>query len=103
MVRYLFYTIGDLTYQSPLVFVHYSVHVISELTDRQTDRHTHTHKHKHKHKHIHIHTHTFKLTESPTCPCNEGAQTPEHLIYACKILEVQRSSLKQNITAVGGS
>ena len=24
--------------------------------------------------------HRFKLTESPTCPCNEGAQTPEHLI-----------------------
>jgi len=37
------------------------------------------------------------------CPCNEGAQTPEHLIYACKILEIQRSSLKQNITAGGGS
>ena len=47
--------------------------------------------------------HRFKLTESPTCPCNEGAQTPEHLIYARKILEVQRSSLKQNTTAGGGS
>jgi hypothetical protein len=47
--------------------------------------------------------HRFKLTESPTCPCNEEAQTPEHLIYACKILEVLRSSLKQNITARGGS
>ena len=47
--------------------------------------------------------HRFKLTESPMCPCNEGDQTPEHLIYACKILEVQRSSLKQNITVGGGS
>jgi len=47
--------------------------------------------------------HRFKLTESPTCPCNERAQTPEHLIYACKILEIQRSSLKQNIKAGGGS
>jgi hypothetical protein len=46
--------------------------------------------------------HRFKLTESLTCPCNEGVQTPEHLIYACKILEVQRSSLKQHITARGG-
>jgi hypothetical protein len=26
--------------------------------------------------------HRFKLTESPMCPCNEGAQTPEHLIYS---------------------
>ena len=47
--------------------------------------------------------HRFKLTECPMCPCNEGAQTPEHLIYACKILEIQRSSLKQNITAGGGT
>jgi hypothetical protein len=45
--------------------------------------------------------HRFKLMESLTCPCNEGAQTPEHLIYACKILEVQRRSMKQHITAGG--
>jgi hypothetical protein len=45
----------------------------------------------------------FKLTESPTWPCNEGDQTSEHLIYACKILEVQRSSLKQHVMAGGGS
>jgi hypothetical protein len=37
------------------------------------------------------------------CPCNEGAQTPEHLIYSWKILAVQISSLKQLITAGGGS
>jgi hypothetical protein len=47
--------------------------------------------------------HRFKLTESPTCPCKERAQTPEHLIYACKILEAQRRSLEKNITAGGGS
>jgi hypothetical protein len=47
--------------------------------------------------------HRFKLTDSQTCPCNEGAQTPEHLIYACKILKVERSFLEQHITAGGGS
>jgi hypothetical protein len=47
--------------------------------------------------------HIFKLIDSPMCPCNEGVQTPEHLIYACKILEVLRSSLKQHIKAGGGS
>jgi hypothetical protein len=47
--------------------------------------------------------HRFKLTENPTYPCKEGAQTPEHLIYACKILESQRRSLEKNITAGGGS
>jgi hypothetical protein len=45
----------------------------------------------------------FKLTDSPTCPCNEGAQTPEHLIYTCKILAFERNSLEQHITAGGGS
>jgi hypothetical protein len=46
----------------------------------------------------------FKLTDSPTCPCNEGAQTPEHLIYTtCTLLESERSSLDKHITAGEGS
>jgi hypothetical protein len=36
--------------------------------------------------------HRFKLTDNTTCPCNEGVRRPEHLIYDCKLLEVQRSS-----------
>jgi hypothetical protein len=44
----------------------------------------------------------FKLADNPTCPCNEGQQTPEHLIYKCKYLEVQRSSLIKYITTRGG-
>jgi hypothetical protein len=47
--------------------------------------------------------HIFKLTDNPTCPCSEGEHSPEHLIYECKILEFQRSSLKQHITAGGGN
>ena len=47
--------------------------------------------------------HRFKLTDNPTCPCNEGVHTPEHLMYECKLLEVQRSSLKQHIMADGGN
>jgi len=47
--------------------------------------------------------HRFKLADNPTCPCNEGIQTPDHLIYDCKLLEVQRSSLKQHIMADGGN
>jgi len=31
--------------------------------------------------------HRFKLTDNPMCLCNEGDQSPEHLIYECKILE----------------
>jgi hypothetical protein len=45
----------------------------------------------------------FKLTDNLMCPCNNGEQSPEHLIYECKILEFQRSSLKQHITASGGN
>jgi hypothetical protein len=44
----------------------------------------------------------FKLADNPSCPCNEGAQSPEHIIYDCQILEHQRSSLKQHIAASGG-
>ena len=30
--------------------------------------------------------HRFNLTDDPMCPCNEGEQTVEHLIYICRIL-----------------
>jgi hypothetical protein len=45
----------------------------------------------------------FKLTDNLTCPSNKGVQTPEHLIYDCKLLEDQKSSLKQHIMADGGN
>ena len=45
--------------------------------------------------------HRFKLADNLTWPCNEGAQTTEHIIYECKILESQRSSLERHITARG--
>jgi len=46
--------------------------------------------------------HRFKLTDNPMCPCNEGEQSVEHQIHACRILEPQRSSLIQHITTRGG-
>ena len=47
--------------------------------------------------------HRFKLADNPTCPCNEGVQTPEHIIHDCKILESQRSSLTRHIADKGGN
>ena len=44
----------------------------------------------------------FKLIDKLMCPCNEGEQSVEHLIHACRILEPQRSSLIQHITTRGG-
>jgi ribonuclease HI len=29
------------------------------------------------------HLHRFKLADDHTCPCNEGVQTPEHIIHDC--------------------
>jgi len=45
----------------------------------------------------------FKIIDNPMCPYNEGAQSSNHLIYNCKILERQRSTLKQLITTSGGT
>jgi hypothetical protein len=46
--------------------------------------------------------HRFKIADNPTCSCNEGTQTHEYIIYVCKILESQISSLIRHITATGG-
>lgn len=43
--------------------------------------------------------HRFKIIQDPMCLCNEGEQTPEHLIFNCKILERQRRPLKHKIMA----
>jgi len=36
-------------------------------------------------------------------PCNEGAQSPENLIYDCRILEFQKKSLQHQIKNRGGA
>jgi hypothetical protein len=46
--------------------------------------------------------HRFKLTDNSMCPCDEGEQSVEHLIHACRILKPQRSSLIRHITTRGG-
>jgi len=47
--------------------------------------------------------HRFKLIDNPTCPCNEGQHTSEHIILECNIFEAQRSSLIKQIMVSGGS
>jgi hypothetical protein len=47
--------------------------------------------------------HRFKLAEDLTCPCNQGPQTPDHIIYDCDIIEAQRSYLIKQITLSGGT
>jgi hypothetical protein len=46
--------------------------------------------------------HRFKLADDPMCPCNEGQQTSEHIIFDCNILEAQRSTMIKQIMLNGG-
>ena len=39
----------------------------------------------------------FKITDSSECPCGNGNQTVEHLIYECPKLQREREFLIQNI------
>jgi ribonuclease HI len=40
----------------------------------------------------------FKLTVSPECPCSNGNQTVDHLIYACSKLNNERQKLVAHIS-----
>jgi len=46
--------------------------------------------------------HSFKIIDDPTCPCQMGSKSTEHLIRECTILNKQRETLKNGITKAGG-
>jgi hypothetical protein len=47
--------------------------------------------------------HRFKLIDYPGCPCNEGQQTPDHIISDCSTVEAQRSYLMEQVALSGGT
>jgi hypothetical protein len=47
--------------------------------------------------------HRFKLADDHMCPCNEGQQTSDHIIFECHIFEAQRASMIKKIVDSGGS
>jgi hypothetical protein len=47
--------------------------------------------------------HRFKLADDPMCPCNEGQQTSDNIIFKCNIFEAQRGSKIKKIVDRGGS
>jgi hypothetical protein len=47
--------------------------------------------------------HRFKLIDNPMCPCSGEAQSSEHLIYGCEIVESQRNTVKHQIKNSGGT
>jgi hypothetical protein len=42
--------------------------------------------------------HRFKIIEEPTCPCGEGDQRTDHVIYECEKLSKERDRLKRIAT-----
>jgi hypothetical protein len=42
--------------------------------------------------------HRLKIIESPVCPCANGNQTVEHIIYDCGKLNNERRKLKADIS-----
>lgn len=45
--------------------------------------------------------HRFRITDDPTCSCQEDSQTVDHLIYTCPKLERNRHNLKMDIIRKG--
>jgi hypothetical protein len=46
--------------------------------------------------------HIFKLADGPMCPCNEGQQTSDYIIFDCNILEAQRTTMIKQSMLNGG-
>jgi len=45
--------------------------------------------------------HRFKILEQANCPCGNGDQTIDHLIYRCSILHTQREIFKRVVLKSG--
>jgi len=45
--------------------------------------------------------HRFKILEHANCPCGNGDQTIDHLLYRCSILHTQREILKRSFLNSG--
>ena len=43
----------------------------------------------------------FKIMENPSCPCKNGDQTIDHLIYNCTLIQEQRETLQNAIKRTG--
>jgi CRISPR/Cas system-associated endoribonuclease Cas2 len=46
------------------------------------------------HGNIKAYLHKYKIIDDPTCLCNKGHQTVQHIIFDCPLLEKERKKLK---------
>jgi hypothetical protein len=54
------------------------------------------------HGNIKVHLYLFKISETPTCPCDDTDQPTNHLLYECKLLKTQRDTLKSIVSKSEG-
>jgi hypothetical protein len=47
---------------------------------------------------IKAYLHKYKIIDYPTCPCQKGQQTVQHIIFDCPLLEKERDKLKAVVT-----
>ena len=45
------------------------------------------------HGNIKSYLHRFKIIDTPNCPCGNGNQTTEHILFECAILQEDRERL----------
>jgi hypothetical protein len=50
------------------------------------------------HGNIKAYLHKYKIIDDPTCPCQKGQQTVQHIIFDCPLLEKERDKLKAVVT-----
>ena len=52
------------------------------------------------HGNIRSYLHRLKITKSAECPCKQGIQTVDHLIFQCSRLKNERETLKRSLGKV---
>jgi hypothetical protein len=53
------------------------------------------------HENIRSYLHGLKIIGSPECPCKQGIQIVDHLIFQCKRLKNEREILKNSVLKAG--
>ena len=46
------------------------------------------------HGNIKSYLYKYKIIDSPMCPCKNGEQTTDHILYDCELVEQERDRLK---------
>jgi hypothetical protein len=53
------------------------------------------------HGNIKTYLHKYKIIQHPMCPCKQGEQSVDHILYDCKLHDHKRDKLKAAVTTPG--